>query len=130
MRFVRVLTQAGLLLACATCVASSPWTTQDYVLEGLTVTSLAVDWRQTSEIHKDCYQSGDTIHVRTEENTLLGKHPQQSTINQYFLTSAFIHAVIADQLSGKWRMAWQMAWIGVEVGTVERNYKLGIRLNF
>jgi hypothetical protein len=26
-----------------------------------------------------------------------------------------------SQLHGKWRTAWQAAWIGLELGTVQRN---------
>jgi hypothetical protein len=47
-----------------------------------------------------------------------------------FISSLVLHALIADQLHGKWRTAWQAAWIGLEVGTIQRNDALGIRLNF
>jgi hypothetical protein len=33
-------------------------------------------------------------------------------------------------IAGKIRTVWQCAWIDMELGTVERNYRLGIRLNF
>jgi len=106
---------------CLGLTAGQPWSPQDTILEGTTLAALACDWAQTSNIHR-----GDWHEI----NSILGRHPEQSTINAYFLASAALHVVIADQLSGKWRTAWQCAWIGAEVTTVQRNYKLGIRLNF
>ena len=118
------------LLASFTCAAGTPWTAQDYALEGTTIAALALDWRQTSNIHLDnCIRDNLEYH-REELNPILGKHPSQQDINQYFAVSAAVHVLVAAQLSGRWRTAWQMTWIGLEVGTVERNYKLGIRLNF
>jgi len=102
--------------------ASEPWSTKDKIMEGTFLVSLAMDWDQTSQIHK---------HGNMKEiNSILGTHPEQSTINQYFLASALIHVAVADQLHGRWRTAWQATWIGLEIGTVQRNYKLGIRFNF
>lgn len=112
----------GLLLSSTLLASASPWTTKDKVLEGAFVVATALDWRQTLDIknHSNLY----------EQNHVLGRHPSNTTINTYFVTSIVFHAVVADQLHGKWRTAWQAVWIGLEVGTVQRNYALGIRLNF
>lgn len=110
------------LLVSSTLLANDLWSTQDKLLEGAFVVATALDWGQTMDIanHPDLY----------ERNRILGRHPSNATINTYFATSILIHAVVADQLHGKWRTAWQATWIGLEVGTVQRNYALGIRLNF
>ena len=105
--------------------ATQPWSTQDKVLEMGFTASLMMDWGQTRDIKK--WSAGSNRH---EENPIMGMHPSNATINNYFISSLVLHAIIADQLSGKWRTAWQAAWIGLEVGTVQRNYALGIRLNF
>jgi hypothetical protein len=110
------------LLLATTCCASQPWTTQDKVLEGAFDAALLMDYRQTSNMHEQDW--------RAERNPTMGWRPAQSTINTYFLSAAVLHVVIADQLHGGWRTAWQAVWIAAEVGTVQRNYRLGIRLNF
>lgn len=105
--------------------ASQPWSTQDKLMEMGFATSIVMDWGQTRDIQR--WSAGNHRH---EENPVLGEHPSNNAINNYFISSLVLHALIADQLHGKWRTAWQAAWIGLEVGTVQRNYALGIRLNF
>jgi hypothetical protein len=112
---------AAAILA-APAIASDPWSAQDKVIEGAFIAALVLDYRQTSNIHAGPWH---------EENSILGRFPTQASINEYFFTSAALHAVVTDILpAGKLRTAWQCAWIGIELGTVERNYRLGIRLNF
>ena len=110
------------LLLSSTLLASDPWSKQDKLLEGAFIAASVLDWRQTQDIknHPSLY----------EQNSILGRHPSNKTINAYFATSILLHAAVADQLHGKWRTAWQAVWVGLEVGTVQRNYELGIRLNF
>lgn len=79
---------------------TDPWTARDYALESVVVAEFAVDWKQSSDI------------------------------NQYFATTTLLHIFFADQLSGKWRTAWQATWIGVEAGVIGNNYKIGIHLTF
>lgn len=105
-----------------TCMASEPWSNKDVTLETGCLLSLAADWRQTSEIHKF-----SNIH---ETNSIMGTHPEQSTINQYFLACGLLHGLIADQLHGNWRTAWQCVIFGVEIAQVEKNYKIGLRIPF
>src|SRR5512145_3387652 len=110
------------LLLSATLLGGEPWSSKDKLLEGAFVLATALDWRQTRDIkhHPHLY----------EQNRIMGRHPSDTTVDTYFLTTVLLHALVADQLNGKWRTAWQYTWIGLEVGTVQRNYALGIRLNF
>jgi hypothetical protein len=108
------------LLLAAPLIASEPWTVQDKAVEGMFVASMVADWRQTSMIHTGTWH---------ETNPVMGAHPTQATINRYFLVTTALHAIIADQLHGKARTAWQAVWIGLEVGTVQHNYAVGIRFN-
>ena len=103
--------------------AATPWTPQDRILEGTFIAAELCDWGQTLDIAKrpGSYQ---------EDNHLLGRHPSNATVNTYFAASIAAHALVANQLSGTWRTAWQAMWIGFEVGTVQRNYAIGIRFNF
>jgi hypothetical protein len=110
------------LLLSSTLLAGTPWSGKDKALETAFVAATVLDWRQTLDIknHSHLY----------EQNSLMGRHPSNGTVNAYFVTALVLHAIVADQLQGTWRTAWQSAWIGLEVGTVQRNYALGIRLNF
>jgi hypothetical protein len=110
------------MMAFTAISAAEPWSTQDKWLEAGDQLALAMDWRQTSEIHK--------LSGKHEMNSVLGLHPQQSTINLYFLGAGLAHAEVANMLHGKWRTAWQCTWIAIEVGQVQHNYALGIRLNY
>jgi len=101
---------------------TDPWTARDYALESVVVAEFAVDWKQSSDIHERYWNY--------ECNPIMGRHPRQSTINQYFATTTLLHIFFADQLSGKWRTAWQATWIGVEAGVIGNNYKIGIHLTF
>jgi hypothetical protein len=114
-----------MLLFSTLAQATQPWSTQDKLMEMGFTAAIVMDWGQTRDIKR--WSAGNHLH---EENPILGMHPSHDAINNYFISSLLIHAVIADQLSGKWRTAWQATWIGLEVGTVQRNYALGIRLNF
>lgn len=116
---VRIL---SVLLLSSTLLAGDPWSKKDKVLEGAFLVATALDWKQTLDIkkHPNLY----------EQNSIMGRHPSDATINTYFVSTIVLHALVADQLHGKWRTAWQATWIGLEIGTVQRNYALGIRLNF
>lgn len=110
------------LLLSSTLLAGEAWSNQDKVLEGAFVVATAFDWRQTMDIKN---------HPNLcEQNRILGKRPSDGTIHTYFASSILVHAIVANQLHGKWRTAWQSVWIAMEIGTVQRNYALGVRLNF
>jgi hypothetical protein len=115
----------ALLLSPALC-ARDPWTAQDKVLEGAFVVATTMDWGQTLDVNR--WAAGHAC--RHEDNPILGMHPSRAAVNTYFVGAILAHALVANQLSGCWRTAWQLTWIGLEVGTVQRNYQLGIRLNF
>ena len=110
------------MMASTVISAAEPWSTQDKWLEAADALAFAADWRQTSEIHR--------FPRMYERNTILGLHPRQSTTNLYFLGAGIGHAEVANLLHGKLRTAWQATWFAVEVGQVQRNYAIGIRLNF
>jgi hypothetical protein len=89
-------------------------------MEGVFVASMVADWRQTSMSHTGPWH---------ETNSIMGTHPEQATITRYFATTTVLHAVIANQLHGKARTAWQAVCIGVELRAVQHNYAIGIRFN-
>ena len=112
----------AIAILAAPSIAADPWSAQDKALEGVFIATMAMDYRQTSNIHTGPWH---------ETNPIMGTHPAQASINEYFFATTALHAVVTELLpAGTIRTAWQCAWIGLELGTVERNYRLGIRLNF
>jgi len=83
--------------------ASQPWSTQDKLMEMGFATSIVMDWGQTRDIQR--WSAGNHRH---EENPILGGHPSNDAINNYFISSLVLHALIADQ-SVAWEMANRMA---------------------
>jgi len=111
----------GLLLAfampCRAAEPTSPWTTTDKVIEGVFVTTMVIDWRQTSTWHDPgCY----------EHNFILGQHPSQAKINAYFILATLGHVYVADKLHGWQRTLWQGLWIGAELKNGATNYSIGM----
>ena len=89
------------------------WTTTDYVLEGLTVTTLVIDRNQTTDIshHPD----------DAEVNPILGLHPDNSKINKYFATVIIGQAIIADLLPSEYRKGFLGVIVTGETMTIRRN---------
>jgi hypothetical protein len=80
------------------------------------------DWRQTQDIAR---------HNDIEEfNELIGEHPDNGTINRYFIVANSLQFAIAYLLPLDWRMAWQHIGIGYEIATVSHNNQIGLNIRF
>ena len=120
-RSVASLLCGALAVFCLPAHADS-WTTADNAREAVYLALVAVDWGQTLDLrHRADLQ---------ESNPVLGLHPSRSRVNSYFLANALLHPVIAHYLPGPWRAAFQYVSLGVEVGAVSNNARLGIRITF
>ena len=110
----------GLFSVTAT---AGDWNTQDTRFEAAYLVLHAVDWSQTRYIaaHPERF---------IEDNPILGEHPSDAEVNRYFLLTGLIHAGIAYALPSDWRRGFQLVTIGIEAGTVARNYRIGIRSEF
>jgi hypothetical protein len=115
------------LLLTIPALASEPWTTQDKVLEGAFIAAMAIDYRQTSDIHR-------TVPGRCpyyEQNVIMGARPSQAMINRYFLTTTALQIAAVGLLpSGKWRTMAQAFTLGVEVGAIGHNYTIGLKFAY
>lgn len=136
---------------------TTTWTTQDTVLQVITLGLLEVDRKQTHWISKnpvivkgDTYEttnnpdgSSSTIHrvylkSNSEINPLIGKNASASRINKYFVSVALAHTGVSVLLrkSGTTLFGvptvtlWQSLVIGVEAAQIGRNYHLGVKLNY
>lgn len=89
--------------------------------------ALAVDWMQTSDIHRTKPANGNVI---TEGNRVLGPHPTQSTINQYFLAASVGHLLVSVALPPGYRNYWQVATLSVSCYWVRHNQAIGISIRW
>ncbi len=113
---------AVLFLFVRPALAADPWTDRQITQQAGVTFLLAIDWAQTRDIKN---HSG--LH---EANPILGEHPTDREVDQYFAAAAIGHAVVTHFLPSDWRDAWQYVWIGAEAGTIARNYNLGVRFEF
>ena len=98
-------------------------TKEQKVMQGTYLGVHAIDWSQTRYIAKHPDE-------HSELNPILGSHPSTDEVDVYFLSTALLHTGITKSLPDKYRKYWQMFTIGVEVGVVERNMRLGIKVDF
>lgn len=97
-------------------------TKEQWLLEGVNASLYYVDYKQTTDIknHPGMY----------EMNPILGKHPSDSRVRNYFAANLIGHTVITALLPEKYRPVWQWSTITVEVIVVRHNASLGIHANF
>ena len=98
------------------------WTTEDTKREIVYGVLVIADWRQTQDI---------AHHPDLEEfNELIGEHPNNATINRYFVVANSLQLAIAYILPTEWRKAWQYIGIGYEIGMVSHNNQIGLNIRF
>lgn len=102
---------------------ADPMTKDQKVMQGTYLGVHAIDWGQTRYIAKHPEE-------HSELNPILGRHPSTDEVDAYFLSTALLHAGISKSLPSKYRKYWQIFTIGVEVGVVERNMRLGVKVDF
>ena len=119
------------LLLLGPLAASEPWSKRDVAMETTYQVLLLMDWRQTSDFHKQGYYDGAGVWRSVgERNMFLGSQPSQAKINLICLASSLGHLWISNSLSSRDRVMWQGLTIGVEVLAVSNNYKIGVRVTF
>jgi hypothetical protein len=104
--------------------AADPWTKTDSIVELCAVDpALVLDWGQTRSIAK-----GPGRHY--EQNIALGLHPSLASVNRYFIGALVLHPIITYVMPEAWRRSFQAGTVGLEIGCIAHNYKIGIRVNF
>lgn len=83
---------------------------------------LILDWAQTREIAvNDEY---------LETNPILGIRPTTKEVNTYFIGAIALNNLIGELLPGDAAKYWYASITIIQMGTVRRNYGLGIRMRF
>lgn len=118
----RWLALVGVFGLLSAPVRAADWSQDDSAWQASYLVLHVADWRQTLDIenHAGLY----------EINPILGRYPSDSEINRYFLATALLHTGAAYLLPPAWRRLFQKLTIGLEAGTVERNYRLGLSVSF
>jgi hypothetical protein len=70
-----------------------------------------------------------------ETNPILGQHPSDAKIAMYGASAALLHAAVTYELVSQdvpkpVIRVWEYLSIGVEVGYVTHNYKIGLKMRF
>lgn len=119
-----------LALACAPAVAGDlpllpgryDLSQADIAREFAYVGTLVLDYSQTMDIKN---------HPKLEEkNKMLGQHPSDVKIRNYFLASALTHYVITKLLPSEYRPYWQYGGIIYEGGFIISNHHIGLAFKF
>jgi hypothetical protein len=110
-----------LALLCTSAQGTDTWTAQDTQRQAIFTSLMVLDDRLTMDI---------VHHAQEEKNPLLGKHPGNAQIHQYFVAGALIHYAISASLPSNLRAMWQQAGIAIEVGATANNFNVGLGLHF
>jgi len=97
--------------------------------------STADTWRESAFQVLNLVDLGQTLNIVNrsdlyEQNPVLGKHPKKKKVYTYFIAGGFAHYGISRFLTPKNRQIWQYVTIGFGVGTVWRNYTIGVNIDF
>lgn len=106
------------VLAVVTSGCLGPkWSKQDIIRQTAAMTLTAIDWHQT--------RNGVVRTGYYERNPILGEHPDQGTVDLWFLVGAALNLLIVDLLPADWRPYFQWGAIAVEGACVINNHRIG-----
>lgn len=110
------------LLLVSSSAFADDWSRADSYREAAYLTLHTMDWAQTRNIARN--------PAYYEQNSILGKHPSVSQVNQYFAATAALQFAVAYYLPPEYRKAFQYITLGIEFGAVTHNISLGIKATF
>jgi hypothetical protein len=116
------LAAALIALSCSGALAAEPLNSKEWSLEAAWLFVGFIEYGQTLDIknHPDLY----------ERNPFLGKHPSDARVRNYHIVAGLAHVGMTRLLPREYRPYWQWGTLILEIGLVERNHRLGLRLDF
>lgn len=102
------------------------WTPTDTKWEFACESIIIVDWLQTRYMSKH----PDQFQEMGPDRNVFGRHPNISSVNQYFIACEVLHPVIARFLPEPARRVFQTGTIILEVGNSFHNVQIGVRLGW
>lgn len=121
----KVLFVAMLWSGLVVSTSTRAWTTEDSMWQLAYIAVHMADWGQTRDIAAQCEQG-----AYFETNPIIGKCPSSQWVNTYFLTTALLHTGVARNLPQKYRRMFQAGTLGMELGYVTNNAKIGLNIRF
>ncbi|MEG1121245.1 MAG: hypothetical protein RSE62_03480 [Citrobacter sp.] len=124
----KIIAAFAIAFASSAAVAQSApvigdWSKTDVTLEAAVATVAFLDYKQTLQIKNRPGLS--------ESNPLLGHHPNDARIRNYFVGSMVAHVLITNALPpGALRSAFQAGTIIFEADIIRQNKRMGLRIKF
>lgn len=104
------------------------WSPSEIATEAATVALFVIDAGQTRDIGPICQRNAECQVY--ERNPLLGKHPSNARIRNYFTGVIAAHIAITHLLPQKYRALWQGTTMMLEIGITAENANLGLKVNY
>jgi hypothetical protein len=119
--FIAAVLVLALVEKCS--AAEDGWTATDTAAQVAVTALLYEDFRQTHfiAVHPDEYH---------ETNVVLGPHPTQAAVRNYFLGVAAGSAVLSSVLPSEYRHVLQASEAAIEIVAVGHNRRIGITTRF
>jgi hypothetical protein len=119
--FLRIA--AFLVLIVSNVFAGDKWDKIDYFLLATATATHTLDYSQTLHTARNPDNYKDL-------NPMLGDHPSEVSVRNYFIVSMVAKIVIAELLPSKWRKAWLGGWTLVNGACVANNYSQGLKFEW
>ncbi len=117
-----VISILAVMIVPSISFAFGSWNQETTARELCFLYTLSKDWQQTLDIARNPSQY-------SEENPILGSHPDKNDVNIYFASCAATHALVAYILPPDYSKLWQLTWIGIQSNVTHNNDKNGLDQN-
>lgn len=125
MNIGRYLCMAALyfLLLIPNAFAGDRWDRTDKLLLATATVTHTLDYSQT------LHTARNPDHYK-DLNPMLGPHPSEMAVRNYFIAGMVVKIVVAELLPSKWRKAWLGGWTLVNGACVANNYSQGLKFEW
>jgi hypothetical protein len=105
------------------CISlANDWTKNDTIRQAAVLGTFYLDQAQTKDIKNHPWAH--------ETNPLLGRHPSDRRIRNYFVSASVIHTAIAYKLPPEYRRGFQYTTLALQLAVIAHNKKIGLRFEF
>lgn len=107
--------------AMALALAVGEWTTGDTIAQSVVAAAIVADCSTTLDMSSGRLQ---------ETNPILGKHPTKSDVYGWCAGAIVGTTAVSILLPPEWRRAWQGVILGIEIGMIQNNLRIGLRMRW
>ncbi len=118
----------SLLVVMVTTIAPAAhaWSEKDSMWQAAYLATHIADWGQTRSIADSCAKGGQYY----ETNPILGRCPSMQMVNAYFISTALLHAGVAQMLPPKYRRWFQTGTLAMQLNVISNNKNIGLKISF